>query len=44
MTGRNKRAIEDRFDNNQELEMARRAKGKAEQANMVKNILLEGVE
>jgi UTP--glucose-1-phosphate uridylyltransferase len=44
VTGRNKRAIEDHFDNNQELEMALRAKGKAEQADMVKNILPEGVE
>ena len=44
MTGRNKRAIEDHFDNNQELEMALRAKGKSEQADMVKNILSEGVE
>ena len=44
LTGRNKRAIEDHFDNNQELEMALRAKGKAEQADMVKNILYEGVE
>ena len=39
VTGRNKRAIEDHFDNNQELEMALRAKGKDEQADMVKNIL-----
>ena len=44
VTGRNKRAIEDHFDNNQELEMALLAKGKAEQAEMVKNILPEGVE
>ena len=44
VTGRNKRAIEDHFDNNQELEIALRAKGKAEQADMVKNILPEGVE
>jgi UTP--glucose-1-phosphate uridylyltransferase len=44
VTGRNKRAIEDHFDNNQELEMALRAKGKDEQADMVKNILPEGVE
>mgnify|MGYP000542291857 CR=1 FL=1 len=34
VTGRGKRAIEDHFDNNQELEMALRAKGKAEQADM----------
>ena len=44
VTGRNKRAIEDHFDNNQELEMALRAKGKTEQADMVKNILPDGVE
>jgi len=44
VTGRNKRAIEDHFDNNQELEMALRAKGKNEQADMVKNILPKGVE
>ena len=44
VTGRNKRAIEDHFDNNQELEMALRTKGKAEQADMVKNILPQGVE
>ena len=44
VTGRNKRAIEDHFDNNQELEMALRGKGKDDQAEMVKNILPEGVE
>ena len=44
VTGRNKRAIEDHFDNNQELEMALRAKGKIEQAEKVKNILPDGVE
>ena len=44
VTGRNKRAIEDHFDNNQELEMALRAKGKHAQAAMVKNILPPGVE
>ena len=44
VTGRNKRAVEDHFDNNQELEMALRAKGKVKQANMVKNILPAGVE
>ena len=44
VTGRNKRAIEDHFDNNQELEMALRAKGNDKQANMVKNILPAGVE
>lgn len=44
VTGRNKRAIEDHFDNNQELEMMLRGKGRHEQADMVKNILPEGVE
>ena len=44
VTGRNKRAIEDHFDNNQELEAALRAKGKYKQADMVKNILPSGVE
>ena len=44
VTGRNKRAIEDHFDANLELEAALRAKGKHEQANMVHNILPSGVE
>ena len=44
VTGRNKRAIEDHFDNNQELEIALRVKGKDAQADMVKNILPAGVE
>ena len=44
VTGRNKRAIEDHFDGNQELEAALLAKGKAEQAEMVRNILPKGVE
>lgn len=44
VTGRNKRAIEDHFDNNQELETALRAKGMHEQADMVKSILPAGVE
>ena len=44
VTGRHKRAIEDHFDNNQELEMALKAKGNIEQAKMVKNILPTGVE
>ena len=44
VTGRNKRAIEDHFDNNQELESALRSKGKNAQADMVKNILPDGVE
>ncbi|MDC1411951.1 UTP--glucose-1-phosphate uridylyltransferase GalU [Amylibacter sp.] len=44
VTGRNKRAIEDHFDYNPELDMALRAKNKIEQANMLKNILPDGVE
>ena len=44
ITGRNKRAIEDHFDNNVELEAALRVKGKLQQADMVKNILPSGVE
>ena len=44
VTGRHKRAIEDHFDNNPELEIALRAKGKNKQADMVKNILPTDVE
>ena len=44
VTGRNKRAIEDHFDANLELEAALRTKGKHEQADMVRNILPSGVE
>lgn len=44
VTGRHKRAIEDHFDSNPELETALRSKGKHEQAEMVRNILPEGVE
>ena len=44
VTGRNKRAIEDHFDANLELEAALRSKGKYEQADMVHNILPSGVE
>ena len=44
VTGRNKRAIEDHFDNNPELEWALRAKGKVAQADMVKNILPDNIE
>ena len=44
ITGRNKRAIEDHFDGNNELELALRSKGKNEMADMVKNILPVGVE
>jgi UTP--glucose-1-phosphate uridylyltransferase len=44
ITGRNKRAIEDHFDSNPELEAALVSKGMLEQANMVRNVLPEGVE
>ena len=44
VTGRNKRAIEDHFDANIELEAALRASGKISQADMVHNILPSGVE
>ena len=44
VTGRNKRAIEDHFDANNELETMLRAKGKGAQADMVRNILPDGVE
>jgi len=44
VTGRNKRAIEDHFDAINELETILRAKGKDEQADMVRNIIPEGVE
>jgi UTP--glucose-1-phosphate uridylyltransferase len=44
VTGRNKRAIEDHFDNNKELEMVLRAKGRDYEADMVKNTLPSGVE
>lgn len=44
VTGRNKRAIEDHFDGNMELETMLRAKGKDVQADMVRNILPDGVE
>ena len=44
VTGRNKRAIEDHFDANRELELALREKGKFVQAKMVQNILPKGVE
>ena len=42
VTGRNKRAIEDHFDANIELEFALRSRGKNDQADMVRNILPEG--
>ena len=44
VTGRNKRAIEDHFDSNSELEGALRAKGKKLQADMIHRILPRGVE
>jgi UTP--glucose-1-phosphate uridylyltransferase len=44
VTGRNKRAIEDHFDANFELEAALRAKGKNNQADMIHNILPSGIE
>lgn len=44
VTGRNKRAIEDHFDANNELENMLRAKGKDAQAGMVRNIIPNGVE
>ncbi len=43
VTGRNKRAIEDHFDSNFELEAALRAKGQTEQAEMVRRILPDHV-
>ena len=39
VTGRNKRAIEDHFDANNELESILRAKGKDAQADMIRNII-----
>ncbi len=44
VTGRNKRAIEDHFDANIELETMLRAKGKDAQADMVRNIIPAGVQ
>ena len=44
ITGRNKRAIEDHFDGNNELEMALRSKGNNELADKVRNILPGGIE
>ena len=44
VTGRNKRAIEDHFDANNELETMLRVQGKDAQANMVRNITPQGVE
>ena len=44
VTGRNKRAIEDHFDVNKELELALHSKGKNKQADMVRNIVPPHVE
>ena len=44
VTGRNKRAIEDHFDTNRELEAMLRSSGKDNQADMVRNIVPPGVE
>ena len=44
ITGRNKRAIEDHFDSNAELEIELNSKGRFEQVEMVRNILPRGVE
>lgn len=44
VTGRNKRAIEDHFDSNPELEAALKSKGKFEQAKMIRNIVPAGIE
>lgn len=44
VTGRNKRAIEDHFDGNPELEAALRIKGKEAAADLVRNILPQHVE
>lgn len=43
VTGRTKRAIEDHFDSNPELERSLRDKGKDDVADMVRNIVPEGV-
>jgi UTP--glucose-1-phosphate uridylyltransferase len=44
VTGRNKRALEDHFDSNLELEASLLAKGKKQQADMIRNILPQGIE
>ena len=44
VTGRNKRAIEDHFDSNIELEMLLRSQGKKQQLKMLQNILPKGIE
>ena len=44
VTGRNKRAIEDHFDSNFELEAALRTAGKNSKADMIRNILPDGIQ
>ncbi len=44
VTGRNKRAIEDHFDRNIELEIALNLAGKQKEAQMIKDIVPKGVE
>jgi len=44
VTGRHKRAIEDHFDNNRELELILRGQNQNEMADMVRNILPQGTE
>ena len=44
VTGRNKRAIEDHFDRNKELEMTLISRGSHDKARVVKNILPSGVQ
>ncbi len=44
VTGKNKRAIEDHFDSNFELETALIEKGKIEESEMIKNILPKSVQ
>ncbi len=44
ITGRHKRAIEDHFDRNKELEDLLLASGKKRESEMVKNILPKGIE
>lgn len=44
VNGRNKRAIIDHFDSNQELEAALRSKGKSDQSEVVSNFLPQSVE
>ena len=44
VTGRHKRAIEDHFDSNQELETTLKSKGRHEEADMINNIFPAGVE